>query len=152
MVVPGKQYRRLVGKYLSEIEAYALEGFLTHKYGLVVDGTGILENKIHGGGHVSPEGFTGKHHSDYSKEKISSGNLGKVRTAEHKINYSGPKSAEHAENIRKANIGRKDDGRGKKAGLTKSKHKWYNDGTKTIMVEPGKEPNGYVLGRKVRII
>jgi len=100
--VPEKKYRQFVGKNLTEEEAYQLEGWLTHKYGLLIDGTGILENKIHGGGNVSPAGFTGKHHSDYSKEKISNGNKGKIRTAEHKKNYSKPKTTKHAEKIRQA--------------------------------------------------
>jgi hypothetical protein len=124
VIVPGKQYRKFVGKHLTEVEAYELEGFLTHKYGLLIDGTGILENKIHGGGNISPEGFTGKHHSAYSKEKISNGNLGKVRTAEHKINYSKPKSVEHADKIRQANIGRQDDGRNAKISATKKGKPW----------------------------
>lgn len=147
--VPEKKYRQFVGKNLSEEEAYKLEGWLTHEYGLLIDGTGILENKIHGGGNVSPEGFTGKHHSDYSKEKISNGNLGKKRTTIQRQNYRKPKSAEHIEKIRLANIGRKDDGRYIKISATKSKQRWYNNGTKTMMVEPGKEPIDYVLGRKV---
>ena len=124
VIVPPKLYRQFVGKNLSEADAYALEGWLTHKYGLLIDNTGILENKIHGGGNVSPEGFTGKHHSDYSKEKISNGNLGKKRTNEHKKNYSKPKTKEHAEKIRQANIGRKDDGRYAKMAITKKGKPW----------------------------
>ena len=34
------------------------------------------------------------------------GNLGKVRTPEQRENYKKPKSPEHAEKIRQANIGR----------------------------------------------
>jgi hypothetical protein len=122
--VPEKRRRQFVGKNLSEKEAFQLEGWLTRQYGLIIDGTGILENKIHGGGNVSPEGFTGKHHSDYSKEKISHGNTGKIRTELHKQNYRKPKSAEHVEKIRQANIGRKDDGRNAKISATKTGKPW----------------------------
>ena len=148
---PGKQFRNFIMQDISEKDALDLERQLTKKYGLIRDGTGILENKIHGG-HASPRGMLGKLQTEDSKLKISLANTGKIRTEEHKENYSKPKTAEHAEKIRQANIGRKDDGRGKKAGLTKSKHKWYNNGEKTIMVELGKEPVGYVLGRKVSIL
>lgn len=150
VAVPEKSHRRFVGKHLTESEAFELEGYLTHKYGLLIDGTGILENKIHGGGNVSPAGFTGKHHSDYSKEKISNGNSGKIRTAAHKVNYSKPKTVEHAEKIRQANIGRPDDGRYVNMALTKSKQKWFNNGVDTRMCEPGKELPGYVPGRKIK--
>lgn len=109
--VPSKKYRQFVGKNLTEVEAFELEGFLTHQYGLLIDGTGILENKIHGGGNVSPKGFTGKHHSDYSKDLISHGNSGKVKTEQHKENYRKPKTAEHSENIRQANLIRPKDNR-----------------------------------------
>ena len=108
VVVPSKPYRRFVSKNLSEHDAYALEGWLTHRYGLIIDNTGILENKVHGGDNVSLAGFTGRHHSNYSKEKISHGNTGKVRTEEHKANYRKPKTAEHAENIRQAVLNNND--------------------------------------------
>jgi hypothetical protein len=146
----NKLLRQIISENLEESAALRLENALTQVYGLIVDGTGILENKIHGG-NASPRGMLGKKHTEASKLKISAGNAGKIRTLTQRLNYKNPKTQEHAEKIRQANLGRKDDGRGKKAGLTKSKHKWYNNGVKTIMVEPGTEPFGYVLGRRVGI-
>jgi hypothetical protein len=55
----------------------------------------------------------------------------------------------HAEKIRQANIGRKDDGRYVKIAMTKSKQRWYTNGETTIMVEPGAQPIGFFPGRKL---
>lgn len=98
---PSKQFRNLIQQDMSEKSALDLERQLTKKYGLLRDGTGILENKIHGG-HASPRGMLGKKQKEDSKLKISLANTGKVRTEEHKENYRKPKTAEHAENIRQA--------------------------------------------------
>lgn len=120
---PSKQFRNLVEQNISEKDALDLERQLTKKYGLLKDGTGILENKIHGG-HASPRGMLGKQQKEESKLKISTSNTGKIRTEEHKENYSKPKTAEHAEKIRQANIGRKDDGRNAKISATKKGKPW----------------------------
>jgi len=80
---------------LTEQEALCIERELTEFYGLKIDGTGILENKIHGG-HASPRGMLGKKLSIESRIKISKGNSGKIRTEEQKKNYRKKKSAEHA--------------------------------------------------------
>jgi len=95
------------GINMSENTAYLLEEHLTRKYGLKIDGTGILENKVHGGKSSQIPSFTGQHHTEKSKRKISEGNKGKVRTEAHKENYRQPKTKEHAENIRQARIGTK---------------------------------------------
>lgn len=146
--IPKKEYRKFVAIKLSEFEALMLERKLTEFYGLKSKG-GILENKIHGG-HASPRGMLNKKHTNETKLKISLGNKGKIRSEEQKNNYRKPKSKEHAEKIRIANLGRPDDGRGKKAGLKKSKHKWYNNGSITKMFEPGNQPPEFILGRKIR--
>jgi hypothetical protein len=108
--VPKRKFRQLLQENMEEKDALILEGQLTRKYGLIIDGSGILENKIHGG-HASPRGMLGKKHSDITRLKISSGNKGKVRTEEHKENYRKPKTAEHAEKIRQANLNRPKDDR-----------------------------------------
>jgi hypothetical protein len=124
-------------------QAHELEIKLIEKYGLKCNGTGILEN-LQAGGKTQKSGW---YHSQQSKERISQGNTGKHRTEEQRKNYSKPKTAAHAEKIRQANIGRSDDGRYAKIGVTKSKQKWYNDGVNSIMRIPGTEPAGFKPGR-----
>lgn len=121
--VPKKEFRKFIQENISETDALRLERILTEKYGLIIDGTGILENKIHGG-HASPRGMLGKKQREDSRLKISLGNKGKIRTEEHKENYRRPKSAEHAEKIRQANLGREDDGRNAKISATKKNKPW----------------------------
>ena len=121
--VPKKELRKLIQENMSEKDALDLERQLTNKYGLIKDGTGILENKIHGG-HASPRGMLGKKQKEETKLKISLANTGKIRTEEHRENYSKPKTAEHAEKIRQANLGRVDDGRYVKMSATKKGKPW----------------------------
>jgi len=106
--VPGLDNIKFPGENMSEDDAYDLEESLTYKYGLKIDNTGVLENKAHGGKSSYVPSFTGHNHTEEAKQKISEGNKGKVRTEAHKENYSKPKTKEHAENIRQANLGRKD--------------------------------------------
>jgi len=121
--VPKDPSRKLfIQTNMLEIDALRLERQLTEKYGLIRNGTGILENKIHGG-HASPRGMLGKKQKEESKLKISLGNTGKIRTEKHRENYRKPKSPEHAEKIRQANLGRKDD-RGIKISATKKGVPW----------------------------
>ena len=121
--VPKDPNKKLfIQENMTESDALALERKLTEYYGLLRDGTGILENKIHGG-HASPRGMLGKKQSAEARLKISKGNSGKVRTEEHKANYRKPKTLEHAEKIRQANLGRKDD-RGIKISATKKGVPW----------------------------
>jgi hypothetical protein len=61
-----------------------------------------------------------------------------------------PKTAQHIEAIRNANIGRPRDGRYEKIGKTKSQQRWYTDGKITKMCVPGDEPSGFVLGRIIQ--
>lgn len=93
---------------MSEEDAFDFEEELTLSYGLLIDNTGILENKVHGGHNVHVPSFTGHKHTEESKRKISEKLTGKTRSEEQKKNYRKPKSKEHAENIRQANLGRKD--------------------------------------------
>ena len=142
--LPPKHRRVIIKDRLTNEEAKKLESELITKYKRKIDG-GILENiKINQWACA-----VGWKHSEETKQKISKGNLGKVRTEEHKQNYKQPKSAEHKEKIRQANLGRPNDGRYTKIGLTKSKQKWYTNGENTIMAEPGKQPNGFFPGRKL---
>jgi hypothetical protein len=140
--LPPIHNRKIVTDKLTEQEAFDLELKLIQEYGRKQDG-GILENKKISRW-VTQAGWN---HSEETKQKISKSNFGKVRTEEHKNNYRKPKSLDHIEKIRQANIGRPNDGRYKKVGETKSKQKWYNNGEKSIMVIPGTEPSGFIPGR-----
>jgi len=99
--LPPRDRRVIIENNLTNEDAKKLEKELITKYGRKIDG-GILENiKInqwacHAGWKHPPEAI----------EKIRQGNLGKIRTEEHKKNYSKPKTVEHAEKIRQANLGR----------------------------------------------
>jgi len=124
-------------------QAETLEKELIEKYGMQCNGTGILEN-LQAGGKTQKSGW---HHSEQTKKRISEANRGKVRNSDQRKNYAKPKSLEHAEKIRQANIGRPDDGRYAKVSMTKSKQKWYNNGVKSIMRVPGTEPEGFEPGR-----
>ena len=142
--LPPAERRKIVADGLTNEEAKQLEKELITKYGRKVDG-GILDNiKIN-----QWACYTGWKHSELTKRKISQKNKGKIRTTEQRENYRGAKSDEHKEKIRQANLGRLNDGRYIKIGLTKSKQKWYSDGKTTIMVEPGKQPDGFFPGRKI---
>ena len=66
---PSKQFRNLIQQDMSEKSALDLERQLTKKYGLLRDGTGILENKIHGG-HASPRGMLGKKQKEDRKSVV----------------------------------------------------------------------------------
>lgn len=140
--IPPPEFRKIIKDNLSEKDAFDLELRLIKKYKRIIDG-GILENKKLSRW-VSQAGWL---HSDESKNKISKGNKGKIRSNIHKENYSKPKSTEHIEKIRQANLGRPRDDRYIKVAITKSKQRWYNDGKKTIMCEPGNEPKNFVPGR-----
>lgn len=99
--LPPVNRRIIVKEGLTNEEAKMLEGELIQKYKRKLDG-GLLDNiKLN-----QWACFTGWHHSEDAKHKISMKNTGKVRTAEQRENYKKPKSAEHAEKIRQANIGR----------------------------------------------
>lgn len=142
--LPPMERRVVIKDGLTNEEAKKLEGELISKYKRKLDG-GILDNiKINQWACA-----VGWKHSEETKQKISQGNLGKKRTLEQIINYKSKKTKEHAEKIRQANLGRSNDGRHIKVGLTKSKQKWYTNGVKTIMIEPGKQPEGFFPGRKI---
>ena len=63
-------------------------------------------------------------HSEQTRKQISIKNSGKIRTLEHKKNYSKPKTKDHSEKIRQANLGRKDDGRYIKISQTMKGRPW----------------------------
>lgn len=95
--LPPKERRIIIQDNLTNEEAKQLEADLITKYKRKVDG-GILDNiKINQWACA-----VGWKHSVEAKQKISEGNLGKVRTDEHKKNYSHPKSKDHASNIQSA--------------------------------------------------
>ena len=100
IALPPRERRVIVKDNLSNADAKQIEKDLITHFGRKVDG-GILDNiKINQWACAA-----GWKHSDEAKQKISDGNLGKVRSAEAKEKYRQPKSAEHAEKIRQANLG-----------------------------------------------
>jgi hypothetical protein len=144
--VPDIAYRRIIKDNLTEQEALLLENSLIRRYGRKIDG-GILDNIKLNQWACS----TGWKHSEETKRKISKKTTGIPKSNETKQKMQKPKTKEHAEKIRLANIGRKNDGRYAKIGATKSKQRWYTNGEITKMFEPGKELSGYKPGRKVGV-
>ena len=116
---PAPEYIQIIKNNLSEKEAFDLELQLIKQYGRKIDG-GILDN-IKLSRWVAQSGWT---HSEKTKQLISKKNTGKVRTEQHKQNYRKPKTAEHAEKIKQANLGRKDDGRYQKISQTMKGRPW----------------------------
>jgi hypothetical protein len=145
-VVPIEADRRqVIESSLTEIEALILENILIKKYGRKVDG-GILDNiKVNRWACQS-----GWNHSEETKQKISKSTFGVKKTEKTKQNMRKPKSKEHAEKIRQANLGRPNDGRYEKIRLTMSLKRWYSNGKTSKMFEPGKEIEGFYPGRKIK--
>jgi len=144
--LPKKENRQFIKTGMTEKDAFDLEIQLIKQYGRKIDG-GILEN-IKMTRWVAQSGWK---HTEETKRIISEKNKGKIRTEEQRNNYKKPKTAEHAEKIRQANLGRKDDGRGAKAAEKNKLLKWFNNGKISKMFEPGKELTGFVLGRKIGV-
>jgi len=143
--LPSKEFRQYIKTNMNEKDAFDLEIELIIKYGRKFDG-GILDN-IKITRWVAQAGWK---HSEETKRKISEANKGRIYSEEVKEKYRKPKSKEHIEKIRNANLGRKDDGRSIKIGYTMSLKRWYNDGKISKMFVPGKELEGFYPGRKLR--
>lgn len=111
--LPPRDLREFVKTGMNEKDAFDFELELIKKYGRKIDG-GILDNKKLSRW-VAQSGWK---HTEETKQTISKKNQGKTRTDEQKQNYRKPKSAEHVEKIRQANLGRINDGRSKKAAET----------------------------------
>jgi hypothetical protein len=144
--VPPPEFRRVIKDGLTEKAAFDLEISLIKQYGRKIDG-GILDNvKI--SRWVAQAGWL---HSDETKQKISKANSGKIRTAEQKINYKQPKTVDHAEKIRQANLGRKNSAeRNNKIKEAMKRKRWFTNGTNSIFCEPENKPADYNLGRVIR--
>lgn len=138
--------RIIVVDRLTQQEAWDKEIELIAYYGREDLGKGPLKNLTNGG----PSQKSGWKQSKEAKDKISKSNTGKFRTEAQKINYRKPKSVEHAEKIRLANLGRKPDGRNEKIGKTMSLKRWYSNGYETKMFVPGQELLGFTPGRKLK--
>lgn len=118
-IVPEMQYRQFIAKNLTELDAYKLETKLVEIYGRKIDG-GLLDN-------IRTNRWTrtsGWKHKEETKRIISEKNKGKIRTEQQKQNYRHPKSKEHAEKIRQANLGRPRDSRYEKISATTKGRKW----------------------------
>lgn len=83
---------------LTQEDAWNKEIELIAYFGREDLGKGPLQNLTNGG----PTQKSGWNQSKQAKEKISKGNTGKIRTLEHRQHYTGKKTVEHAENIRKS--------------------------------------------------
>ena len=105
---------------LTQQQAWDREIKLIAMYGREHLGTGPLKNLTEGG----PTQKSGWSHSPATKKQISIKNTGKTRTDTQKERYSKPKTKEHAEKIRQANLGRKDDGRYIKTSQTMKGRPW----------------------------
>jgi hypothetical protein len=125
---------------LTQQEAWDKEIELIAFYGREDLGKGTLKNLTNGG----PTQKSGWNQSTQAKIKISLGNKGKVRTDQYRKNYSKPKSAEHIENIRLANIGRPPDGRYQKISETKKGRPWL-DARREAQNKKKIEENSYVV-------
>jgi hypothetical protein len=119
VVVPSLE-KIIVEDSLTQQQAWDKEIELIALYGREHLGTGPLKNLTAGG----PTQKSGWAHSPQAKQQISIKNSGKIRTLEHKKNYSKPKTTEHSEKIRQANLGRKDDGRYVKTSQTMKGRPW----------------------------
>ena len=97
--LPPKEQRQFIKTGMSEHEAFDFELELIKQYGRKIDG-GILDNKKL----TRWVAQSGWKHSTEAKQKISEKNLGKTRTELQRENYRKPKTAEHAEKIRQANL------------------------------------------------
>jgi hypothetical protein len=110
----------IVEDNLTQQKAWDREIELIAQYGREHLGTGPLKNLTAGG----PTQKSGWSQSLQAKQQISIKNTGKVRTLEHRKNYQKPKTAEHTEKIRQANLGRADDGRYEKISQTMKGRPW----------------------------
>jgi hypothetical protein len=140
--LPSKECRKFIKTNMSEKDAFDLELTLIKHYGRKIDG-GILEN-VKLSRWVAQSGWK---HTEETKRKISEANKGRTYSAETLEKYRRPKSTEHAEKIRQANIGRQPDGRYAKIGKTMKLKRWYTNGELTKMFIPGTETLGFYPGR-----
>lgn len=117
--LPAIEKREIIASNLTETEAFELEMQLIRLHGRKVDG-GLLENiKLNQWACA-----IGWKHSEETKRIISEKNRGRTLSEETKQKMRKPKSPEHVEKIRLANLGRKDDGRAAKSSATLKGKPW----------------------------
>ena len=118
-IVPVMECRQFIQIEMTEMEALDLENTLIRQYGRKIDGGTLDNTKLN-----QWICLAGWNHSAATKKKISDSTIGKLKSEETKQKMRKPKSAEHAEKIRQANVGRKDDGRYIKIGATTKGRPW----------------------------
>lgn len=129
---------------LTEQQAWDLETNLINEIGRECLSEGPLKNLAPGGMRAK----SGWNHSEVTKQQISESLTGRV--IKDTANYKQPKSAEHAENIRKARLGttRKSSTKNKiSATKINQQKRWYTDGVNNLFCCFGQEPTNYRLGR-----
>lgn len=119
IMIPPVEQRQIIQDNLTEKDAFDLEIALIKQHGRKIDG-GILDN-IKISRWVAQAGW---HHSEETKNKISKKNKGRVCSEEFKQKLRKPKTKDHAEKIRMANLGRQDDGRNKKISESMKGRPW----------------------------
>lgn len=137
--VPPLEYI-IIEDRLTQEEAWNKETILIEQYGMACKGDGPLLN-LQKGGKTQKSGWN---HSEDTKRRISESLAGKKKTST--INYRKPKSKEHAEAIRQANLGREDDGRNAKISASIAKLRWYNNGEINKRMNPNNVTSGWIPG------
>ena len=141
-IVPVMECRQFIQIEMTEMEALDLENTLIRQYGRKIDGGTLDNTKLN-----QWICLAGWNHSAATKKKISDSTMGKLKSEETKQKMRKPKSAEHAEKIRQANVGRKDDGRAEKSAEKNRLLRWFNNGEIAKMFKPGNEAHGFQPGR-----
>ena len=118
--IPPKEQRQFIQTGMSEKDAFDLELKLIKQYGRKIDG-GILENKKI----TRWVAQAGWKQSEDTKKLISEKNKGKIRTEQHRNNYKGEKTANHANNIKQAVTNMWNDPIYKEQRLAKIKEKTF---------------------------